>query len=64
MDDTIWDCSGIYRWNKKIITENQTVHIPIGCTHSIHNPGIIPVEFLETQIGECIDPSDVFRLEK
>ncbi|MCR1084682.1 hypothetical protein MOQ37_03240 [Escherichia coli] len=24
----------------------------------------MPVEFLETQIGECIDPSDVFRLEK
>ncbi|ENL6904421.1 mannose-1-phosphate guanylyltransferase/mannose-6-phosphate isomerase [Enterobacter ludwigii] len=47
--------------DEQIITENQTVYIPIGSEHSIHNPGVLPVEFIETQIGEYIDSSDVIR---
>ena len=49
--------------DEKIITENQTVYIPIGSEHSIRNPGVLPVEFIETQTGEYIDSTDVIRLQ-
>ncbi|EMG7852765.1 mannose-1-phosphate guanylyltransferase/mannose-6-phosphate isomerase [Enterobacter hormaechei] len=52
----------IINGEEKIITENQTVYIPIGSEHSIHNPGVLPVEFIETQIGEYIDSTDVIRM--
>ena len=49
--------------DEKIITEKQTVYIPIGSEHSIRNPGVLPVEFIETQTGEYIDSTDVIRLQ-
>ncbi len=46
----------------KIITENESVYIPIGAKHSIHNPGKIPLEIIEVRSGSYLAEDDIIRL--
>ncbi len=46
-----------------IITENQSSYIPIGQTHSLENPGVIPLELIEVQSGSYLGEDDIVRFK-
>lgn len=43
--------------------ENEAVYIPIGATHRLANPGRIPLELIEVQVGSYTGEDDIVRLE-
>ncbi|MBO7924276.1 mannose-1-phosphate guanylyltransferase/mannose-6-phosphate isomerase [Alteromonas sp. K632G] len=47
--------------NVNLLTENQSVYIPIGAVHSLENPGKIPLELIEVQSGAYLDEDDIVR---
>jgi len=46
-----------------LLTENQSVYIPLGTTHSLENPGKIPLELIEVQSGSYLGEDDIIRFE-
>ncbi len=49
--------------NKTIVTENESIYVPCGVTHRIHNPGKIPLHFIEVQSGAYLGEDDIVRTE-
>lgn len=47
----------------QILSENQSVYIPVGETHSLENPGSVPLELIEVQSGSYLGEDDIVRLE-
>jgi mannose-1-phosphate guanylyltransferase/mannose-6-phosphate isomerase len=47
----------------RIIHENESVHIPIGSVHRLANPGKIPIELIEVQVGSYLGEDDIVRLD-
>jgi mannose-6-phosphate isomerase-like protein (cupin superfamily) len=48
---------------KKLVSENESVYIPIGAVHSLENPGKINLELIEVQTGSYFGEDDIVRLE-
>jgi mannose-1-phosphate guanylyltransferase / mannose-6-phosphate isomerase len=46
-----------------LLTENQSTYIPLGVTHSLENPGKIPLELIEIQSGAYLGEDDIVRLQ-
>lgn len=46
-----------------IMTENESTYIPIGISHSIENPGKIPLVLIEIHSGTYLQEDDVVRLD-
>ena len=46
-----------------LVTENQSTYIPLGRTHSLENPGKIPLELIEVQSGAYLGEDDIVRFE-
>ena len=46
-----------------LLTENQSVYIPVGVKHSLENPGRIPLEIIEVQSGSYLGEDDILRFE-
>lgn len=46
-----------------LLTENESVYIPLGTTHSLENPGKIPLELIEVQSGSYLGEDDIVRFE-
>ncbi len=44
-----------------LLTENQSIYIPIGAIHSLENPGKIPLEMIEVQSGAYLGEDDIVR---
>ncbi|GGD67021.1 mannose-1-phosphate guanylyltransferase/mannose-6-phosphate isomerase [Lacimicrobium alkaliphilum] len=44
-----------------LLTENESTYIPIGTTHSLENPGKIPLELIEVQSGAYVGEDDIVR---
>jgi mannose-1-phosphate guanylyltransferase/mannose-6-phosphate isomerase len=47
----------------KIVHENESAYIPIGSTHRLMNPGKIPLELIEVQVGSYLGEDDIVRLD-
>lgn len=47
----------------KIVRENESVYLPLGCMHRLSNPGRIPVEIIEVQTGPYLEEDDIVRVE-
>ncbi len=45
----------------QLVTENQSVYIPIGAVHALENPGKIPLELIEVQSGAYLGEDDIVR---
>ena len=45
----------------KLITEGQSVYIPLGATHRLENPGKIPMIIIEVQTGPYLSEDDIIR---
>lgn len=48
---------------KSQLRPGDHVLIPCGATHRIHNTGTVPLVFVEVQLGEVLDESDITRLD-
>jgi mannose-1-phosphate guanylyltransferase/mannose-6-phosphate isomerase len=46
----------------RIIHENESTYIPIGSVHRLTNPGKIPLELIEVQVGSYLGEDDIVRL--
>lgn len=46
-----------------LLTENQSVYIPIGMQHRLENVGKIPLEIIEVQSGSYLGEDDIVRLD-
>lgn len=46
-----------------MITENESVYLPVGSIHSLYNPGKIPLELIEVQSGAYLGEDDIVRFE-
>jgi len=47
----------------RMIHENESIYVPIGSTHRLVNPGKIPLELIEVQVGSYLGEDDIVRLE-
>jgi len=47
----------------KLVTENESVYIPVGVTHSLENPGKLPLHLIEVQSGSYLGEDDIVRFE-
>jgi mannose-1-phosphate guanylyltransferase/mannose-6-phosphate isomerase len=45
------------------VHENESIYIPIGSIHRLSNPGKIPLELIEVQVGSYLGEDDIVRLE-
>jgi mannose-1-phosphate guanylyltransferase / mannose-6-phosphate isomerase len=46
-----------------MVRENEAIHLPLGCVHRMVNPGKIPLEIIEVQIGSYTGEDDIVRIE-
>jgi hypothetical protein len=44
------------------IHENESIYIPIGAVHRLANPGTIPGEQIEAQVGSSLGEHDIMHL--
>jgi len=47
----------------RTIHENESAYIPIGAVHRLANPGKIPLELIEVQVGSYLGEDDIERLD-
>jgi mannose-1-phosphate guanylyltransferase/mannose-6-phosphate isomerase len=47
----------------RTIHENESVYIPIGSFHRLANPGKIPLELIEVQVGSYLGEDDIVRVQ-
>jgi mannose-1-phosphate guanylyltransferase/mannose-6-phosphate isomerase len=47
----------------KLVTENQSVYIPLGTIHRLENPGKVPLTLIEVQTGSYLGEDDIIRYE-
>ncbi len=46
-----------------LISENQSIYIPLGALHRLYNPGHIPLHLIEVQSGAYLGEDDIVRVE-
>jgi mannose-1-phosphate guanylyltransferase/mannose-1-phosphate guanylyltransferase/mannose-6-phosphate isomerase len=46
-----------------LVSENQSVYIPLGAVHRMENPGKVPMVLIEVQTGSYLDEDDIIRYE-
>ena len=47
----------------KILSENQSIYIPLGSKHRLSNPGKISLTLIEVQSGSYVGEDDILRFE-
>jgi mannose-1-phosphate guanylyltransferase/mannose-6-phosphate isomerase len=47
----------------KLVTENESVYIPLGAVHRMENPGRVPMVLIEVQTGAYVGEDDIVRYE-
>ena len=46
-----------------LLREDESTYIPLGTTHRLENPGVIPLELIEVQIGSYLGEDDIVRFD-
>ncbi|MGZ8136079.1 MAG: mannose-1-phosphate guanylyltransferase/mannose-6-phosphate isomerase [Methylococcaceae bacterium] len=46
---------------KILLSENESIYIPLGIIHCLENPGVIPLEIVEVQSGSYLGEDDIVR---
>jgi mannose-1-phosphate guanylyltransferase/mannose-6-phosphate isomerase len=46
-----------------IVSENEAVYLPLGSLHRLANPGRIPLELIEVQVGSYTGEDDIVRMD-
>ena len=47
----------------RLVTENQSVYIPLGAVHRMENPGKVPLTLIEVQTGSYFGEDDIIRYQ-
>src|SRR5215467_972409 len=47
----------------RLVHENESIYVPIGAVHRLANPGKIPLELIEVQVGSYLGEDDIVRLD-
>jgi len=47
----------------RLLTENESIYIPIGTTHRLENPGKMPLHLIEVQSGAYLGEDDIVRFD-
>ena len=47
----------------QLVSENQSVYIPLGAVHRMENPGKVPLTLIEVQTGSYFGEDDIIRYE-
>jgi mannose-1-phosphate guanylyltransferase/mannose-6-phosphate isomerase len=45
----------------RVVHENESIYIPMGNVHRLGNPGKIPLELIEVQVGSYLGEDDIVR---
>jgi mannose-1-phosphate guanylyltransferase/mannose-6-phosphate isomerase len=45
------------------LAENESTYIPLGTRHRLGNPGKLPLELIEVQVGSYLGEDDIVRFE-
>ena len=48
---------------RSLLSENQSVYIPLGAVHRLENPGKVPLHLIEVQSGAYLGEDDIIRYE-
>ena len=43
------------------LSANESTHIPVGSRHRVSNPGAVPLEMIEVQVGDYLGEDDIVR---
>lgn len=46
-----------------LVTENQSIYVPLGSIHRMENPGKVPMVLIEVQTGAYLGEDDIIRYE-
>ena len=46
-----------------MLAENESTYIPLGTTHRLANPGRMPLELIEVQVGAYLGEDDIVRFQ-
>lgn len=46
-----------------LVRSGESTFVPAGSLHRLENPGILPLEVIEVQIGEYLGEDDIVRFE-
>ncbi len=46
-----------------MLSENESVYIPIGAKHGLSNSGILPIELIYVQSGSYLGEDDIVRID-
>ena len=46
---------------KKLLSENESIHVPLGSKHRLRNPGKLTLKLIEIQSGAYLDEDDIVR---
>ena len=47
----------------QLVSENQSVYVPLGTVHRMENPGKVPMVLIEVQTGSYLGEDDIIRYE-
>ncbi len=47
----------------KLVSENQSIYVPLGAVHRMENPGKLPMVLIEVQTGSYLGEDDIVRYE-
>ena len=47
----------------RLLSENQSVYVPLGAVHRMENPGRVPMVLIEVQTGTYLGEDDILRYE-
>jgi mannose-1-phosphate guanylyltransferase/mannose-6-phosphate isomerase len=48
---------------EQFVHENESVYVPKSTLHRLENPGKLPLEIIEVQVGEYVEEDDIKRFE-
>lgn len=46
-----------------LLSENESIYLPLGCKHRLENPGKLPLSVIEVQSGGYLGEDDIVRFE-
>lgn len=49
--------------SEQLVSENQSVYVPLGAAHRLENPGKLPMVLIEVQTGAYLGEDDIIRHE-
>lgn len=47
----------------QMVSENQSIYVPLGSKHWLRNPGKVPMILIEVQTGCYLGEDDIIRYE-